>query len=90
MATGLSAVRNEATAHWWDRAAEEEEQARAPRFLLPMLRGETKRVRATREQIDEALIWAATLSGWEHVDGPKPLFVYDPTRQPTWTPSNYA
>jgi hypothetical protein len=76
--TGISAWRNELTAAWWTFAESEEEIERAPAFLRPLLTGEQKRVRATPEQIDEALAWAAELPGWEPAGDLKPLHVYDP------------
>ena len=77
--TGISAVRNEATGAWWSWATTDEDIERAPEFLRPLLADDVKRVRASREQIAEALAWAAELPGWAPSD-PKPLRVYDPDR----------
>jgi hypothetical protein len=55
-------------------------QPEVPRAIAVLLTGRI-RVELTRQEAMDALAWASDISGWDSAE-PKPLFVYDPRREP--------
>ncbi len=65
----LAARKNQPTARWWDSATRAAEQA--PPVIRALL-DEAQEIEASREEADEAFLWAIRLPGWTY---PQPVYV---------------
>jgi hypothetical protein len=69
----LAARKNQTTARWWESATSDAEQA--PSVIRALLDG-SHEVETSREEADEAFLWAIRLPGWTY---PQPVYVAGPT-----------
>jgi hypothetical protein len=65
----LAARKNQTTARWWDSATHAAESA--PPVIRALL-DEAEQVEASRQEADEAFLWAIRLPGWTY---PQPVYV---------------